>query len=158
MSHPAELPDLFLDRSLGRIKVPALLRGAGLRLTTLSEHYGVPEDEGVADEDWLELAGSNGWVVFMKTPRSGTTAPNALQSRTTTSAAFACPARVWTVRRWPQGFYATSPESHWPVRSPDPSSMPSTRTASSGCQSVTSSADQAVSRTTDLPRRSHAEA
>lgn len=69
MSHPAGLPDLFLDRSLGRIKVPALLRAAGLRLTTLSEHYGIPADEEVADEDWLELAGMNGWVVFMKDTR-----------------------------------------------------------------------------------------
>jgi hypothetical protein len=69
VSHPAGLPDLFLDRSLGRIKVPALLRAAGLRLRTLSEHYGIPADEGVADEDWLELAGSNGWVVFMKDAR-----------------------------------------------------------------------------------------
>ena len=40
MSHPAGLPDLFLDRSLGRINVPGLLRAAGLRLTTLIEHYG----------------------------------------------------------------------------------------------------------------------
>ena len=61
MSHPAGLPDLFLDRSLGRLKVPALLREAGLQLTTLSEHYGVPADAQVADEDWLELAGSRGW-------------------------------------------------------------------------------------------------
>ena len=69
MSHPAGLPDLFLDRSLGRIKVPGLLRAAGLRLTTLSEYYGVPEDETVADEEWLALAGSNGWVVLMKDKR-----------------------------------------------------------------------------------------
>lgn len=57
MSHPAGLPDLFLDRSLGRIKVPALLRAAGLRLKTLSERYGIPADEAIADQDWLELAG-----------------------------------------------------------------------------------------------------
>lgn len=69
MSHPAGLPDLFLDRSLGRLKVPALLRATGLRLTTLSEHYGVPADAQVADEDWLELAGSRGWVVLMKDKR-----------------------------------------------------------------------------------------
>lgn len=69
MSHPAGLPDLFLDRSLGRIKVPLLLRAAGLRLTTLSEHYGIPGDERISDEDWLELAGRNGWVVFMKDTR-----------------------------------------------------------------------------------------
>ena len=69
VSHPAELPDLFLDRSLGRIKVPALLRAAGLRLRTLSEHYGLPDDETVPDEEWLELAGSRGWVVLMKDKR-----------------------------------------------------------------------------------------
>ena len=69
MSHPAGLPDLFLDRSLGRLQVPALLREAGLRLTTLSEYYGVPADAQVADEDWLELAGSRGWLVLMKDKR-----------------------------------------------------------------------------------------
>ena len=66
MSHPDALPDLFLDRSLGRIKVPALLRAAGLRLTTLAEHYGTPADEAVTDEEWLGLAGARDWVVFMK--------------------------------------------------------------------------------------------
>lgn len=60
VSHPAALPDLFLDRSLGGIKVPALLREAGLRLVTLSEHYGKPADEEVADTAWLELAGETG--------------------------------------------------------------------------------------------------
>ena len=69
MSHPDGLPDLFLDRSLGRIVVPTLLRAAGLRLTTLAEHYGVPADEKVPDEDWLDLAGARGWAVFMKDAR-----------------------------------------------------------------------------------------
>lgn len=69
MSHPDGLPDLFLDRSLGRIKVPTLLRAAGLRLVTLAEHYGIPADETVLDEAWLELAGTQGWVVFMKDTR-----------------------------------------------------------------------------------------
>jgi hypothetical protein len=49
VSHPDGLPDLFLDRSLGRIKVPRWLRAAGLRLVTLSEHYGVPADEDVPE-------------------------------------------------------------------------------------------------------------
>lgn len=69
MSHPDALPDLFLDRSLGRIKVPQLLRNAGLRLVTLAEHYGVPADESVGDESWLELAGASDWAVFMKDTR-----------------------------------------------------------------------------------------
>ena len=57
MPHPDGLPELFLDRSLGRIRVPQLLRDAGLNLVTLVEHYGVPTDESVADEEWLQLAG-----------------------------------------------------------------------------------------------------
>jgi hypothetical protein len=69
VSHPAGLPDLFLDRSLGRIRVAGLLRAAGLRLVTLAEHYGIPADERVADTDWLELAGSRGWAVFLKDAR-----------------------------------------------------------------------------------------
>lgn len=67
--HPEELPDLFLDRSLGRRQVPDLLRAAGLRLRTLSEVYGIPADEDVADVDWLERAGASGWVVLMKDER-----------------------------------------------------------------------------------------
>ena len=69
MSHPDGLPDLFLDRSLGRITVPSLLRAAGLRLTTLAEQYGIPADETVTDEEWLSVAGSRNWVVFMKDTR-----------------------------------------------------------------------------------------
>ena len=67
--HPDGLPELFLDRSLGRRQVPDLLRTAGLRLQTLSEVYGIPADEDVADVDWLELAGAHGWVVLMKDER-----------------------------------------------------------------------------------------
>src|SRR5579871_6873488 len=67
--HPDRLPDLFLDRSLGRIKVPRLLREAGLRLTTLGERYGVPADESVTDERWLRDAGDRGEAVFMKDAR-----------------------------------------------------------------------------------------
>ena len=66
VSHPATLPNLFLDRSLGRVKVPRLLRAAGLHLVTLAEHYGMPHDQSVKDVDRLKMAGVNGYVVFMK--------------------------------------------------------------------------------------------
>ena len=69
MSHPDGLPDLFLDRSLGRKKVPALLRDESLRLVTLAEHYGIPADEQVADSEWLELCGQRGWLAVMKDDR-----------------------------------------------------------------------------------------
>lgn len=69
MSHPDELPDLFLDRSLGRVQVARGLRAVGLRLITLAEHYGIPADERVADTVWLANVGARGWVVFMKDER-----------------------------------------------------------------------------------------
>ncbi len=69
MPHPAGLPDLFIDRSLGRYQVPAILRAAGLRLVTLAEHYGVPRDESVTDVEWLADIGSLGWAVLMKDER-----------------------------------------------------------------------------------------
>jgi len=69
--HPSGLPDLdlFLDRSLGRRQVPALLRANGLRLQTLAEVYGIPADEDVTDVEWLEMAGAHGWPVLMKDER-----------------------------------------------------------------------------------------
>ena len=59
-------PHFFIDRSLGGVTVPRLLREAGWELTTLAEHYGKPADEAVDDVDWLALAGGNGWPVLMK--------------------------------------------------------------------------------------------
>ena len=69
LGHPHELPDLFLDRSLGRRQVPARLREHGLRLRTLAEVYGVPADQEIADVTWLEDAGRAGWAVLMKDER-----------------------------------------------------------------------------------------
>ncbi len=55
-----------MDRSLGRRRVPELLRQQDLDLVTLAEVYGVPADETVRDTDWLEKAGTEGWAVFTK--------------------------------------------------------------------------------------------
>jgi len=66
VSHPDGLPDLFVDRSLGRLRVPRGLRAAGLQLVTLAEHYGIPDDENVEDATWLRDIGLLGWAVFMK--------------------------------------------------------------------------------------------
>ncbi len=66
MSHPAGLSKVFLDRSLGRHKVPSLLREAGLVVVTLAEVYGIPHDETVGDTEWLEMVGREGWVAFTK--------------------------------------------------------------------------------------------
>ena len=80
MSHPDGLPDLFLDRSLGRVRVPALLRAAGLRLVTLSERYGIPADETVPDDQWLRDSGEQGEAVFMKDARIATDRPRRRRS------------------------------------------------------------------------------
>ena len=69
MSHPEGLPDPFVDRSLGRVKVPTLLRADGFRLVTLAERYGIPADENVTDVEWLTDAGRNGEAVLMKDER-----------------------------------------------------------------------------------------
>lgn len=66
MSPSDQPPRFFVDRSLGRIAVPRLLREAAWDLVTLAEHYGVPEDERVADVDWIEEAAAQGWPVLMK--------------------------------------------------------------------------------------------
>ena len=60
------LPIVFVDRSLGRIQVPHLLRDAGVELVTLAEHYGVPADEQVADVTWIAESAQRGWIAFMK--------------------------------------------------------------------------------------------
>lgn len=69
VGHPPGLPDLLLDRSLGSVQVPRILRAAGLRLQTLVDVYGSPADERIEDPEWLRLAGERGWVVFMKDQR-----------------------------------------------------------------------------------------
>lgn len=66
MSRTDKPPRFFVDRSLGRIAVPRLLRQAAWDLITLAEHYGVPEDERVEDVDWIEEAAKQEWPVLMK--------------------------------------------------------------------------------------------
>jgi hypothetical protein len=67
--HPDDLPDLFLDRSLGRHQVATILRAADLRVRTLAEVYGIPADESVTDVEWLSRVGNEGWVALMKDER-----------------------------------------------------------------------------------------
>jgi hypothetical protein len=65
----ADAPFVFVDRSLGRIQVPRLLRAGGLQLITLAEHYGQPRDENVDDPTWITDASERGWILFMKDQR-----------------------------------------------------------------------------------------
>jgi hypothetical protein len=60
---------LFLDRSVGRIQLPGLLRAQGLTLVTLAEHYGMPADETIEDTTWLRDTAALGWACVMKDER-----------------------------------------------------------------------------------------
>ncbi|MFI9553033.1 PIN-like domain-containing protein [Nonomuraea endophytica] len=60
MSPPEQPRRFFVDRSLGRVAVPGLLRAAGWDLITLAEHYGVPADEAVSDTCWIEESARRG--------------------------------------------------------------------------------------------------
>ena len=63
---PDALPDLLVDRSLGSIAVPALLRAAGLRAHTLVDVYGPAAAGAVPDAEWLDYAGQRGWPVLLR--------------------------------------------------------------------------------------------
>jgi PIN like domain len=69
VSPPKRQPKFFIDRSLGRIAVPAGLREDGWDVVTLAEHYGIPRDEEVADTEWIADAASRGWPILMKDKR-----------------------------------------------------------------------------------------
>jgi PIN like domain len=49
----ADLPHVFVDRSLGALQLPRLLRAAGVQLTTMREHYGEQLSQATEDPDWI---------------------------------------------------------------------------------------------------------
>ncbi|MDZ7733904.1 MAG: hypothetical protein U5R31_13320 [Acidimicrobiia bacterium] len=63
---PPEPPEFFVDRSLGRHLLPNALRDAGHVAHTLASVYGEQRAQQVADEEWIQLAGKNAWVVLTK--------------------------------------------------------------------------------------------
>lgn len=69
MSTPGQRLNFFLDRSLGRIAVPARLRADGWDLVTLAEHYGMPADEQISDTQWIRDVAARGWPILMKDKR-----------------------------------------------------------------------------------------
>jgi hypothetical protein len=62
----AQLPHVFIDRSLGAIQLPRLLRAAGIQLTTMREHYGEQLGQATSDPDWIALTAERGWIAFNK--------------------------------------------------------------------------------------------
>jgi hypothetical protein len=60
------LPDLLVDRSLGRIKVPGYLRTVWPVVRTIDDVYG---DRKVEDVEWMQDADDHGWIVVCKDDR-----------------------------------------------------------------------------------------
>ena len=63
MSRFPSQPEYFVDRSLGRHRVPEALRAAGWILRTHYEVFG-DRDEDVPDVEWLELCSREALVVL----------------------------------------------------------------------------------------------
>lgn len=68
MSRSQPPPEFFVDRSLGRHRVPQALRTAGWSVRTHHEVYG-ERDEQVADVEWLRLCGHERYAVLTKDRR-----------------------------------------------------------------------------------------
>ena len=68
MSRFPSPPEFFVDRSLGRHRVPAALRAAGWVLRTHHEVFG-RRDEQVPDVEWLECCDREGLPMLSKDRR-----------------------------------------------------------------------------------------
>lgn len=62
----AQTLEFLIDRSLGRKHLAAALAGLGYTVRTLSSVYGEAGAQELDDEQWLEDAGRQGWIVLMK--------------------------------------------------------------------------------------------
>lgn len=61
-------PEFFIDRSLGRLVVPAALSGVGLAVRTMASVFG-DREQLVSDTEWLIEAGRRNWIVLTKDKR-----------------------------------------------------------------------------------------
>lgn len=64
-SKPPDPLVFFVDESLDSLTVVEALRGAGVRVERLTDHF----SKGTADETWLAHAGRKGWVVLTRDKR-----------------------------------------------------------------------------------------
>jgi hypothetical protein len=61
--------EFLIDRSLGRLAVPRLLREAGLVVHTLADLYGEEQAQKTDDVEWIALAAERDYVVLCKDDR-----------------------------------------------------------------------------------------
>lgn len=62
-------PEFLVDRSLGRHHLSNALRTLGFVVHTLADVYGERRAQEVEDQEWIERAGREGWVVLTKDDR-----------------------------------------------------------------------------------------
>lgn len=62
---PREKLTFFLDRQLGRHKIAAILRAAGLHVLVHDDHF----PQNAPDVEWLTAAGKNKWIVITRDER-----------------------------------------------------------------------------------------
>lgn len=61
-----KLLKFFIDRCLGRKKLPQALRASGIDCITLGEYFGENEGQKIKDTEWLITVADNGWVALTK--------------------------------------------------------------------------------------------
>lgn len=59
----------LVDRNLGRRKLPDALRTLGFEVLTLADVYGEHRAQETSDQEWIERAGKENWVVLTKDDR-----------------------------------------------------------------------------------------
>lgn len=64
-SRPPDAVVLFLDESIGSLKVAAALRVLGARVELHGDHF----PQGTPDEEWLSAVGQKGWAVLTRDQR-----------------------------------------------------------------------------------------
>lgn len=65
ISHKPPDETFFLDRQLGRRKMAAALRAAGLNVEVHDEHF----PQNALDADWLKAVGERNWIVVTRDER-----------------------------------------------------------------------------------------
>lgn len=59
-------PEFFIDRSLGRHRLPDALRRVGYVVHTMWDVYGRDAEQHVADVQWITEGATRGWVLLSK--------------------------------------------------------------------------------------------
>jgi hypothetical protein len=67
---PRRQPELqiefFVDRSLGRKRIPGALKEMGFVVHTLFDVYGKDAEQGTKDPEWIKDCGTRGWVALCR--------------------------------------------------------------------------------------------